>query len=77
MAYQKGGSVIFKRAHHVSLRVLKTAIDGEIKSSIVIFQGLGNEEYLIKLEATEDEGNLIKDVFDVKETRVSCYPPQA
>ena len=45
MADRKGRSVTFRTAHHLSLRALKRAIDGEITSSIVVFQDLGNEEY--------------------------------
>ena len=42
MADRKGRSVTFKTVHHLSLGVLKRAIDGEIISSIVVFQDLGN-----------------------------------
>ena len=76
MADRKGRSVTFKTAHHVSLGVLKTAIDEEISSSIVVFQDLGNEEYLIELEDKEDAENLIEHGFDVEESHVSCHPPQ-
>ena len=76
MADRKGRSVTFKTAHHVSLGVFKTAIDGEISGGIVVFQDLGNEEYLIELEDKEDAENLIERGFDVEESHVSCHPPQ-
>lgn len=69
MADWKGRSITFRTAHQLSLRVLKTAIDGEISSSIVVFQDLGNQECLIELEDKEDAENLI-------ESHVSCHPPQ-
>ena len=76
MAGWKGRSVTFRTAHHLSLGVLKTAIDGEITSSIVVFQDLGNQKYLIELQDKEDAENLIEHGFDVEESHVSCHPPQ-
>ena len=76
MADRKGRSVTFRTAHHLSLGDLKTAIDGEITSSIVVFQDLGNQEYLIELQDKEDAENLIEHGFDVEESHVSCHPPQ-
>ena len=76
MADRKGRSVTFRTAYYVSLGVLKTAIDGEITSSIVAFQDLGNQEYLIELQDKEDAENLIEYGFDVEESHVSCHPPQ-
>lgn len=76
MADRKGRSITFRTAHQLSLRVLKTAIDGEISSSIVVFQDLGNQECLIELEDKEDAENLIEHGLDVEESHVSCHPPQ-
>ena len=76
MPDRKGRSVTFRTAHHLSLGVLKTAIDGGITSSSFVFQDLENQEYLIELQDKEDAENLIEHGFDVEESHVSCHPPQ-
>ena len=73
---RQGRSVTFRTAHHFSVGVLKTAIDGEITSSIVVFQDLGNQEYLIELQDKEDAENLIEHGVYVEESHVSYHPPQ-
>ena len=67
MADRKGRSVTFKVPYEVNSIVnlgdLRTAIEGEIESEIIVFQDLGSSEYLVELNAVSDAESLIEDVL--------------
>ena len=77
MADRKGGSVTFKVPHGMNLRDLKTRLESEITSDIVLFQDLGGGEYLVEFSSVSDAEALVKEGFDVSELHVSCHPPHA
>ena len=47
----------------VKLGDLRTAIDGEIESEIIVFQDLGSSEYLVEVNAVSDAESLIEEGF--------------
>ena len=79
MADRKGRSVTFKVPYEtksvVNLRDLRTAIEGEIKSEIIVFQDLGSSEFLVELDAVNDAEKLIEEGFDLCDSHVICHPP--
>ena len=76
MADRKGRSVTFTLPNRANLGVLKAAIQSEINSAIVVFQDLGNGEYLIECERKEDAETLVEQGFDMEEVHVCVHPPQ-
>ena len=77
MADRKGRSVTFKVPHAMNLRDLKTGLESEITSDIVVFQDLGGGEYLVEFSSVSDAEALVEEGFDVSELHVSCHPPHA
>ena len=77
MADRKGRSVTFKVPHAMNLRDLKTGLESEITSDIVVFQYLGGGEYLVEFSSVSDAEALVEEGFDVSELQVSCHPPHA
>ncbi len=79
MADRKGRSVTFKVPYEVNSIVnlgdLRTAIEGEIESEIIVFQDLGSSEYLVELNAVSDAESLIEEGFDLGDSHVICHPP--
>ena len=77
MADRKDRSVTFKVPHAMNLRDLKTGLESEITSDIVVFQDLGGGEYLVEFTSVSDAEALVEERFDVNELHVSCHPPHA
>lgn len=75
MADRKGRSVTFRAHDALNLRELRTAIEGEIESSIVVFQDLGASEFLLELEVASDAEKLIEEGFDAGDSHIICHPP--
>ena len=80
MADRKGRSVTFKVPYEVNSLVnlgdLRTAIEAEIESEIIVFQDLGSSEYLVELNAVGDAESLIEEGFDLGDSHVICHPPR-
>ena len=76
MADQKRGSITFALLYRGSLRDLKAAIENEIFGKIIVFQELGNEEYLVECKMKEDAETLIEQDFNYKDIHVGLHPPQ-
>ena len=54
---------------------MKEGIQKEIQDSIVVFQELGDNVYLLELESRGDAEVLVDNGFDVKEFHIDCSPP--
>ena len=76
MADRKARSVTFRTPERIRLGDLKAAIQREIHDSIVVFQDLGDDVYLLELESRGDAEVLVNNGFDVNEFHVDCSPPQ-
>lgn len=76
MADRKGRSITFKTPIRVALGRLKAAIEEEIEGAIIVFQDLGNGEYLVECERKEDAEVLVEQGFDVEEIHVGVHPPK-
>jgi hypothetical protein len=74
-ADRKERSITFQSPMRVTLGDLKAAIEKEINDKINVFQDLGENVYLLELEAKTDAENLINNGFDVAEIHVDCSPP--
>ena len=75
MANRKARSVTFRTPERIGLGDLKTAIQHEIQDSIIVFQDLGDNVYLLELESRGDAEILVNNGFDVNEFHVDCSPP--
>ena len=77
MVDRKGRSVTFKVPHAMNLSDLKTGLESEISSEIVVFQDLGGGEYLVEFVSVSDAEAVVEEGFDVSELHVACHPPHA
>ncbi|KAL9959925.1 hypothetical protein ACROYT_G033301 [Oculina patagonica] len=75
MADRKGRSVTFRTPHRLGLGELKAGIQKEIQQSIIVFQDLGEDVYLLELESKDDAELLVSNGFDIEEFYVDCSPP--
>ena len=79
MADRKGRSVTFKLPYEVNsilnLGDLRTAIEREIQSEIIVFQDLGSSQYLGELIAVSNAENLIEEGCDLRDSHVICHRP--
>lgn len=53
----------------------KAGIQKEIQESIVVFQDLGDDIYLLELESRDDAEVLVNNGFDIEEFHIDCSPP--
>ena len=65
----------FRTPDRIGLGDLKAAVQKEIQESIVVFQDLGDDVYLLELESRGDPEVLVSNGFDVNEFHVDCSPP--
>ena len=56
----------------ISLGDVETGILKEIQDSIVVFQDLGDDTYLLELESRHDAKVLVNNGFDIKEFHIDC-----
>lgn len=56
----------------ISLGDVETGILKEIQDSIVVFQDLGDDAYLLELESRHDAKVLVNNGFDIKEFHIDC-----
>ena len=75
MADRKARSVTFRTPERIGLGDLKAAIQQKIQDTIVVFQDLGYDVFLVELESRGDAEVLVNDGFDVKEFHIDCSPP--
>ena len=79
MADRKGRSVTFKVPNEsnttINLRSLRSAIETEIESEIIVFQDLGASQFLLELTTVNDAEKLIEKGFDHGDLHVTCHPP--
>ena len=75
MADRKSRSVTFKVIFSVSVGAMKTAFEHMTSQEIIVFQSLGNEEFLVELTSRNAAELLIEEGFDVNEFHVCCHPP--
>ena len=59
----------------IGLEHLKAAIQQQIQDTIVVFQDLGDNVFLLEMESRSDAEVLVNDRFDVKEFHIDCSPP--
>ena len=59
----------------INLGDLRTAIEREIQSEIIVFQDLGSSQYLVELIAVSNAENLIEEGFDLGDSHVICHRP--
>lgn len=72
---EKGRSVTFRTPERIGLGDLKATIQRQIQDTIVVFQDLGHDVFLLELESRGDAEVLVNDGFDVKEFHIDCSPP--
>ena len=75
MADRKARSVTFRTPERIGLGDLKAAIQQLIQDTIVVFQDLGDDVFLVELESRGDAEVLVNDGFDVEEFHIDCSPP--
>ena len=75
MADRKARSVTFRTPLRLGLGELKAGIQKEIQKSIVVFQDLGDDIYLLELESRDDAEVLVNNGFDIEEFHIDCSPP--
>ena len=75
MADRKARSVTFRTPERIGLGVMKEGIQKEIQDSIVVFQDLGDNVYLLEMESRDDAELLVDNGFDIKEFHIDCSPP--
>ena len=75
MADRKARSVTFRTPERIGLGDLKAAIQEIIVDTIVVFQDLGDDVFLLELESRGDAEVLVNDGFDIKEFHIDCSPP--
>ena len=56
----------------ISLGDVETGILKEIQDSIVVFQDLGDDTYLLELGSRHDAKVLVNNGFDIKEFHIDC-----
>ena len=71
----KGKERDLSNASKLSLGELKAGIQKEIQESIIVFQDLREDVYLLELESKEDAEVLVNNGFDIEEFHVDCSPP--
>ena len=54
---------------------MKEGIQKEIQDSIVVFQDLGDNVFLLELESRGNAEVLVNNGFDMKEFHIDCSPP--
>ena len=75
MADRKARSMTFRTPERIGLGDLKAAIQEIIVDTIVVFQDLGDDVFLLELESRGDAEVLVNDGFDIKEFHIDCSPP--
>lgn len=75
MADRKARSVTFRTPERIGPSDMKEGIQKQIQDSIVVFQDLGDNVYLLELESRGDAEVLVNNGFDVKEFHIDCSPP--
>ena len=75
MADRNARSVMFRMLEQIRLGDLKAAVQQQIQDTIVVFQDLGDDVFLLELESQGDAEVLVNDGFDVKEFHIDCSPP--
>ena len=75
MGDRKARSVTFRTPERIGFGDMKEGIVKEIQDSIVVFQELGDNVYLLELESRGDPEVLVDNGFDVKEFHIDCSPP--
>ena len=75
MADRKARSVTFRTPERIGRGDMKEGIQKEIQDSIVVFQDLGDNVFLLELESRGDAEVLVNNGFDVKEFHIDCSPP--
>lgn len=65
----------FRTPQRIGLGVLKAGIQKEIRHSLIVFQDLGDDVYLLELESKDDAELLVNNGFDVEEFHIDCSPP--
>ena len=70
MADRKARSVTFRTPERIRLGDLKAAIQQQIQDTIVVFQDLGDDIFLLELESRGDAEVLVNDGFDGKEFHI-------
>ena len=64
----------FRTPIRSTLWMFKAAIEEEIWGGIVVFQDLGNGDYLLECERNEGAKVLVEQSFDIEEMLVSVHP---
>ena len=75
MVDRKARSLTFRTPGRIGLEDLKAAIQQQLQDTIVVFQDLGDDVFLLELESRGDAKVLVNDGFDVKEFHIDCSPP--
>ena len=68
-------SVTFRTPERIGPSDMKEGIQKQIQDSIVVFQELGDNVYLLELKSRGDAEVLVNNGFDVKEFHIDCFPP--
>ena len=75
MVDRKARSLTFRTPDRIGLEDLKAAIQQQLQDTIVVFQDLGDDVFLLELESQGDAKVLVNNGFDVKEFHIDCSPP--
>ena len=75
MADRKGRTATFKLPRKLNAGLIKTAIENDLCSKVMVFHDLGSGEFLVELSSKNAAESLIEDGFDVDDVHVFCHSP--